>query len=57
MAAIKDRDLRWLLDGMLRTTQPELAEHRGFARALLTTMGRTRGRKPGQTAAKPKKKR
>jgi len=53
---IKDRDLRWLLDGIMRTQEPELAEHRGFARALLATMGRTRGRKPGR-AARTKKKR
>lgn len=45
---IRDLDLRWLLEGMLRTTEPELAEHRGYARAKLGDMGRTRGRKPGQ---------
>jgi len=55
--AIKDRDLRWLLEGMLKTTAPELAEHRGFARALATNMGRTRGRKPGRVAKKLTKKR
>lgn len=54
--AIRDKDLRWILEAVLQTQQPEFAEHRGFARALLSTMGRTRGRKPGQTAAKPKPK-
>jgi hypothetical protein len=54
---ISGRDLRWLLEGVLKTMQPDLAEHRGYARAKLSDLGRVRGRKPKAEKPKPTKKR